>query len=193
MSASKHTLSSTFQEYYDQLEKRRYPVYLYFPFQMHSELGWFDNRSNIVAPNMRFDTIRTSQVVNRPPRCRHNKPVRLIVGRNLPLHEANYRAKVEVCEYHHERAHADGDMSAAPNLAWIRKAGTTDWPMTWKVENGRLRFSLIIDRGDLKFAEEIFVVESEGGPVEDGTNRTSASVPVPLAGRKRKRDNHLAA
>ncbi|KAI0866657.1 hypothetical protein F4860DRAFT_523898 [Xylaria cubensis] len=124
----------------------------------------------------------------------HKKPVRLIVGRNMPLYEANYRAKMEVCEYHRERAHVDGDFSAPPNSDWIRKAGTTDWPITWKVENGQLKFSLIIDRGGLRIAEEVFVVRSDGVPVEDNsTNRISTSVPVPLAGRKRKRDNYLAA
>ncbi|KAI0549360.1 hypothetical protein F4679DRAFT_584706 [Xylaria curta] len=189
MSFSTHTLVP----YYGQLRRQRYPVYLYFPFEMHLELGWYDDSSNTVTPNMRFDTVRTSQVINPSPRCKHTKPVRLIVGRNLPLHEANYRAKMEVCEYHNERAHADGDFSVPPNPHWIRKAGTPDWPMTWKVENGRLRFSLIIDRGDLKIAEEVFVVESDGAPAEDSTNRLSLSVPVSLAGRKRKRDNYLAA
>ncbi|KAI0469549.1 hypothetical protein F4859DRAFT_516042 [Xylaria cf. heliscus] len=190
MSTKQTCMSTIVDKYYDQLERPRYPVHLYFPTAMLLEvyqstsgskaspttpppqtngIGILDSESNghtippvnIARKEAGFDIIRSRWIINPWSRSQQDKPTKLIIGTNKSLDEASRRAILEVYEYHHERAHAGGDFSAPPDPDWIRKAeATTDWPMTWKVEDGLVSFSLTTEKNGYKISEEIFIVRS---------------------------------
>lgn len=144
--------------------------------------GYVVPPANEARTEKRFDTIRTMGIINPAAPFANVTPVKLIVATNKSLHEANELAMKEVYEYHNESAHRRGDFSIPPNPDWIRKAGATeDWPMTWKVGNGQLRFSLITDRGEYKTTDKIYVVRSSNVPAEDTVDGTN----VMQAGRLR--------
>ncbi|KAJ8126258.1 hypothetical protein O1611_g7382 [Lasiodiplodia mahajangana] len=90
-----------------------------------------------------FSVVHTVQYSPWSPTLGDGRAESVVIGTCGTLHEANELAMKEVYEKYGNLAHIRRAAWDPPSPTWLRKAGSGQWPNTWKIEDGKLSFSLV--------------------------------------------------